>query len=82
MEQRQGRSPERGGVEADLARCLPVWGKLAEEERRTLASSASFRNVEPGAMVHSGGGDCLGLGNRSGGRPGSKRFSVGIFPCD
>lgn len=61
MEQRQGRSPERGGVEADLARCLPVWGKLAEEERRTLASSASFRKVEPGAMVHSGGGDCLGL---------------------
>lgn len=40
---------------------LPFWGLLAEEEKELVRSSAAFRHYEKGALVHSGGSECLGM---------------------
>ena len=45
----------------DLARYLPMWEKLSAEDQDRLRTSAVLRKVQAGAMVHSGGSDCLGL---------------------
>lgn len=64
MQAGAGRTGDRGGAgEAgkDLARYLPMWEKLTAEDQGRLQASAALRKARAGAMVHSGGSDCLGL---------------------
>ena len=40
---------------------FPIWNKLTASERERLTSSAALRSVPAGTLLHSGGGDCMGL---------------------
>ena len=40
---------------------LPFWRELTEDERELLRRSAVIRRYEKGALIHSGGSECLGL---------------------
>ena len=45
----------------DLAAYFPIWGKLTSQQQARLSQSATYRQVPAGTLLHSGGGDCLGL---------------------
>lgn len=45
----------------EVASFFPVWDQLSEAQRRTLHESAVLRQAPAGAVLHRGGGDCLGL---------------------
>ena len=40
---------------------FPIWNKLTSEQQERLESSAVFRKVSSGTMLHDGGPNCLGL---------------------
>lgn len=44
-----------------LADYFPIWDKLSEDDRQTLAAAAQKRNAPKGTPLHSGSADCIGL---------------------
>ncbi len=44
-----------------LADYFPIWDKLSEDDRQTLAAAAQRRSAPKGTPLHSGSADCIGL---------------------
>ncbi len=45
----------------DLQEYIPFWKQLRPEQQQRLLDSAILRELPPGAVVHSGSEDCVGL---------------------
>ena len=45
----------------ELSSYFPIWDKLKPEEQAQLSSSAIYRKVEKGTVIHNGSLDCTGL---------------------
>lgn len=48
-------------TDATLQRFLPFWGRLTDEEKNRLKESCTLLDFLPGAQIHSGDADCLGI---------------------
>ena len=45
----------------EFSEYFPIWDQLTPGQRETLSSSLVSRSVKKGAVLHSGGRDCIGL---------------------
>lgn len=45
----------------DFQSCFPVWDRLTAVQQQTLLGAVTERQVEKGAILHTGDGDCTGL---------------------
>lgn len=45
----------------EFAAYFPIWDKLSEDDRQTLAAAAQKRSAPKGTPLHSGSADCVGL---------------------